>query len=215
MSALFELLPRPLHSAHDVLLDLGCGDGRIVLHAASHHGVRGYGVDLSTSLLAEARLQFFIPFYLLFYSLVVREKARERGIEGMVEFVEASFVSDEFQFQLPWPVAENVWNGPTVITSYLTYVYFFLYILILKFITFIRPKALRLLEPKLVAYVRKAKEKANIDVQIATLVYSFNNWTPVAENDSLKISIFDFRNDSLRIKNKNTNKDTDGYLPAF
>lgn len=73
---------------------------------------------------------------------------------------------------------------------------------------------MRLLEPKLVAYVRRAKEMANIDVQIATLVYSFNNWTPIAENDNLKISVYNFQDDSLRLKEKR-NKDTDGYLPAF
>lgn len=92
-------------------------------------------------------------------------------------------------------------------------IFCFIFLLLLKHIIN-RPKALRLLEPKLVAYVRRAKEMANIDVQIATLVYSFNNWTPIAENDNLKISVYNFQDDSLRLKEKR-NKDTDGYLPAF
>jgi ribosomal protein L11 methylase PrmA len=39
----------------DVLYDLGCGDGRIVIEAARRFGIRAVGVDLDAKLLAEAR----------------------------------------------------------------------------------------------------------------------------------------------------------------
>src|SRR5512137_2296610 len=39
----------------DVLYDLGCGDGRIVVRAASQFGCRGVGVDLNPERVAEAR----------------------------------------------------------------------------------------------------------------------------------------------------------------
>jgi len=39
----------------DVVYDLGCGDGRIVIAAASRYGARGVGVDLDPQRLYEAR----------------------------------------------------------------------------------------------------------------------------------------------------------------
>ncbi|MCX7891501.1 MAG: class I SAM-dependent methyltransferase [Burkholderiales bacterium] len=43
--------PRPA----DFLVDLGSGDGRIVITAAQRYGTRGLGVDLDATLVAEAR----------------------------------------------------------------------------------------------------------------------------------------------------------------
>ena len=39
----------------DVVYDLGCGDGRIVIAAAKHHGARGVCVDIGPSRVAESR----------------------------------------------------------------------------------------------------------------------------------------------------------------
>jgi protein-L-isoaspartate O-methyltransferase len=39
----------------DMVYDLGCGDGRIVLAAAQKFGARGVGVDIDESLIARAR----------------------------------------------------------------------------------------------------------------------------------------------------------------
>lgn len=39
----------------DYVVDLGSGDGRIVIHAAKAHGARGLGVDLDPALVARAR----------------------------------------------------------------------------------------------------------------------------------------------------------------
>ena len=39
----------------DVVYDLGCGDGRIVVAAASRYGARGVGVDLDPDRIREAR----------------------------------------------------------------------------------------------------------------------------------------------------------------
>jgi len=39
----------------DVLFDLGCGDGRIVITAAKQHGARGTGIDLDPERIGEAR----------------------------------------------------------------------------------------------------------------------------------------------------------------
>ena len=41
--------------AGDLVYDLGCGDGRIVIAAARDHGARGVGIDLDPARIAEAR----------------------------------------------------------------------------------------------------------------------------------------------------------------
>jgi SAM-dependent methyltransferase len=40
---------------NDVLYDLGCGDGRIVITAAKKHGAHGTGIDLNPVRIAEAQ----------------------------------------------------------------------------------------------------------------------------------------------------------------
>ena len=53
----------------DVVYDLGCGDGRIVITAAKRHGVRGVGIDIDPERIAESR-----------------KNARRAGVEQRVEF---------------------------------------------------------------------------------------------------------------------------------
>jgi len=56
----------------DVVYDLGCGDGRIVVAAAKLHGVKAVGVDISAKRVAESR-----------------ERARAAGVKGLVEIRQA------------------------------------------------------------------------------------------------------------------------------
>lgn len=51
----------------DVVYDLGCGDGRIVVTAAKRYGVRAYGFDVDATRIAEAR-----------------ENVRKNGVEHLV-----------------------------------------------------------------------------------------------------------------------------------
>lgn len=53
----------------DVVYDLGCGDGRIVITAAKEYGVRGVGIDIDPERIKESR-----------------ENARKAGVEGRVTF---------------------------------------------------------------------------------------------------------------------------------
>ena len=41
-------------SKNDVVIDLGCGDGRIPITAAKKYGARGIGVDIDPQRIAEA-----------------------------------------------------------------------------------------------------------------------------------------------------------------
>ncbi len=49
MTALAQLIPA------DLVYDLGCGDGRLLIQAAVDYGVRGVGIDVDGALLDRAR----------------------------------------------------------------------------------------------------------------------------------------------------------------
>ena len=55
----------------DVVYDLGCGDGRIVITAAKKYGARGVGIDIDPQRIGEAR-----------------ENAKKAGVEHLVRFEE-------------------------------------------------------------------------------------------------------------------------------
>jgi SAM-dependent methyltransferase len=74
---------------NDVVYDLGCGDGRIVITAAKQYGARGVGVDINPERIREARAN-----------------AKAAGVEELVKFVEA----DLFQADI---------KEATVVTLYL------------------------------------------------------------------------------------------------
>lgn len=75
--------------ARDYLIDLGSGDGRIVVTAAKKHGARGFGVDLNPTRISEANTN-----------------AREAGVTNRVSF----YQRDLFETDL---------TQATVITLYL------------------------------------------------------------------------------------------------
>lgn len=50
-----EMLEMAAVDADDVLYDLGCGDGRIVITAARERGARGVGVDIDPDRIQESR----------------------------------------------------------------------------------------------------------------------------------------------------------------
>jgi methylase of polypeptide subunit release factors len=55
--------------ASDIVYDLGCGDGRIVIAAAKEYGAHGVGIDIDPERVQEAR-----------------ENARKAGVEALVKF---------------------------------------------------------------------------------------------------------------------------------
>ena len=55
----------------DIVYDLGCGDGRIVITAAERYGARGVGIDYDPERIAEARAN-----------------AERRGVQDLVTFIE-------------------------------------------------------------------------------------------------------------------------------
>ena len=76
-------------TAGDYVIDLGSGDGRIVITAAKKHGARGFGVDLNPVRISEAN-----------------ENARKAGVTDRVAF----YQRDLFETDL---------GSATVITMYL------------------------------------------------------------------------------------------------
>jgi len=84
-----EMLRLAQVSDKDFVVDLGSGDGRVVITAATKFGARGMGVDLDHDLIVESE-----------------ENAREAGVSDRVSFVE----QDLFKADL---------SRATVITMYL------------------------------------------------------------------------------------------------
>ena len=74
----------------DVIIDLGCGDGRIVITAAKEYGARGTGVDINAQLIEESN-----------------RLAKEAGVDHLVEFR----VQDATKTEL---------SSATVVSLYLT-----------------------------------------------------------------------------------------------
>jgi len=73
-----ELICRKLRlQAGESLLDIGCGWGSLVIHAAEHHGVRAVGITLSPAQVKEGR-----------------RRVRERGLEDRVEIRLADYRDD-------------------------------------------------------------------------------------------------------------------------
>jgi len=70
-----EVVARMLELAavgpRDVVYDVGCGDGRMVIAAAKTYGARGVGIEIDPALLEECRAG-----------------ARREGVESLIRFVE-------------------------------------------------------------------------------------------------------------------------------
>jgi SAM-dependent methyltransferase len=64
----------------DVVYDLGCGDGRIVIAAAKTYGAHGVGIDINPERIKEAR-----------------ENAKKAGVEHLVRFEENDLFKAEFR----------------------------------------------------------------------------------------------------------------------
>jgi SAM-dependent methyltransferase len=63
----------------DVVYDLGCGDGRIVIAAAKKYGARGVGIDINPERIQEAK-----------------ENAKKAGVENLVRFEENDLFKADF-----------------------------------------------------------------------------------------------------------------------
>lgn len=63
----------------DVVYDLGCGDGRIVVTAASKYGARGVGIDIDPKRIAEAK-----------------ENAEKAGVSRRAQFLVADLFESDF-----------------------------------------------------------------------------------------------------------------------
>lgn len=78
MEAVRGMLQLARVNAADVVYDLGCGDGRIVIAAARQHGARGVCVDIDPRRIAESR-----------------DNARQEGVTERIRFLnEDLFTTD-------------------------------------------------------------------------------------------------------------------------
>jgi ubiquinone/menaquinone biosynthesis C-methylase UbiE len=79
MDTVHKMLEMARVGRNDVLYDLGCGDGRIVVTAAKEHGARGVGIDLNPERIAEAN-----------------ENARTAGVTDRVRFMVGDLFAADF-----------------------------------------------------------------------------------------------------------------------
>jgi len=75
----------------DVVYDLGCGDGKIVIAAAKQYGARGVGIDIDPDRIKEAN-----------------ENAQAAGVTDKVQFILGDIFSEDVKF-----------NDATVVMLYL------------------------------------------------------------------------------------------------
>jgi SAM-dependent methyltransferase len=78
--AVLEMLKLAAVKKSDIVYDLGCGDGRIVIAAAKNFGARGVGIDINPERIKEAR-----------------ENAKKAGVENLVRFEENDLFQAEFK----------------------------------------------------------------------------------------------------------------------
>src|SRR5262249_7304066 len=97
----------------DVVYDLGCGDGRIVITAAQRYGARGVGVDLDPQRIREAR-----------------ENAVRAGVTDRVTFIQqdlfktdvrpatvvAIYLSPDINMRLRDPLGRDLRPGSRVVS---------------------------------------------------------------------------------------------------
>jgi SAM-dependent methyltransferase len=76
-------------TAQDVVYDIGCGDGRIVITAASKYGARGVGVDFDPERIRESK-----------------ENAKKANVENLVQFLQQDAMTVDY-------------SSATVVTMYL------------------------------------------------------------------------------------------------
>ena len=74
-----EMLKLAKVSKSDVVYDLGCGDGRIVITAAKDYGASGVGVDIDPERIKEAN-----------------ENAKTAGVTDKVKFIEGDLFEQDF-----------------------------------------------------------------------------------------------------------------------
>ena len=78
---------------NDVLYDLGCGDGRIVVTAAKQRGARGTGIDIDPTRIAEAK-----------------ENAKKAGVSDRAQFR----VGDLFKTDFSTATVVTLYLLPTI-----------------------------------------------------------------------------------------------------
>jgi precorrin-6B methylase 2 len=92
-AAVAEMLKLAGVQKTDVVYDLGCGDGRIVIAAAKNYHARGVGIDIDPQRIKEAK-----------------ENAKKAGVEDLVRFEE----NDLFKADIHEATVVTIFLLPTI-----------------------------------------------------------------------------------------------------
>ena len=104
-------------TSRDVVYDLGCGDGRVVIAAATRYGARGLGVEIDPERAQEARA-----------------RVRATNLDGRVQIIEADlfaidiqsasvvvlYLSEEMNLKLRPQLLANMRPGSRIVSHHFT-----------------------------------------------------------------------------------------------
>jgi len=104
-------------TSRDVVYDLGCGDGRVVIAAATRYGARGLGVEIDPERAQEARA-----------------RVRATNLDGRVQIIEAVlfaidiqsasvvvlYLSEEMNLKLRPQLLANMRPGSRIVSHHFT-----------------------------------------------------------------------------------------------
>ncbi|EFA77085.1 hypothetical protein PPL_09838 [Heterostelium album PN500] len=156
----------------DILLDVGCGDGRIAIYAAKHYGIKSIGIDVNPDLIEKAN-----------------SDAKEADVSHLVLFKVQSFAEESFDFKLSTIDKEFAKDCkhiyPTIITCYL----------IPKALKIIEPRIKDLVRHNCLESTTSQSEiltntrpiTAHKDIRVALFVFEMERWKTVDKDDKFKI----------------------------
>jgi len=150
----------------DVLLDIGSGDGRIVIRAAEKLGIHAIGIDINPDLVSKSS-----------------QIAKEKSLDGCAYFFVKNFLDPQFDWtfkldhDLPnWKTnSGDIYNDdnitPTILTMYLL------------------PEAIELLYPKLENYCATMHQQ-NKKVKILSIFFKLDKWSKWFVGSSERNNVF-------------------------
>ncbi|GAM19571.1 hypothetical protein SAMD00019534_027460, partial [Acytostelium subglobosum LB1] len=161
----------------DIVIDVGCGDGRIAIYAAKHFGVKSIGIDVNPELIDKAN-----------------RDAKEAGVSHLALFKILSFAEESFDFKLRTIDAEFFKDSqhiyPTIFTCYL--IPRALKIIESRLKSIVRghnstPSPLCNTTPD---NNNNNNQQQHKDIRVTALIFEMERWKEVEKDDKFKIFMY-------------------------
>uniref|UniRef100_M4BDS1 Methyltransferase domain-containing protein n=1 Tax=Hyaloperonospora arabidopsidis (strain Emoy2) TaxID=559515 RepID=M4BDS1_HYAAE len=152
-------------SPSDVLFDLGCGDARMLVHAAEQTGARGVGVEYNGDLVKRAQAR-------------IEVKWRESGVMDLVDIRHG----DALEVDLTTATAMFLYLVPRGIQ-----------LLLPKYDGLVRSRDILVDFDAAAVGMNRLEEARRLDVRFVTYMFSIPGWKPTDERTykGTKVRLFD------------------------